>query len=362
MSASEPVYAAMIRELREHIERGELLPGETLPSENELARRYGVSRGSTRMALSELAAERLIEKRPGSGSVVLDPSLTEGETRQPMIIGVDAGEALFSDGRGYYQDLFRGVAAACAEFNCKLQMANGLVPETVERSGLDGLIVTRPDSHPSDWVAGVARRLPVAVLNRFVTERGVVSLGIDDVMEAFKAVEYLIKNGHEEIAFVGNAFSYGLLRRKGYLVALRSYGLDSDPKRIVCENPCEALFDEVKRLIIDVKPTAIFSAVGAYHLNFVDPILRELGLDVPEDVSLVCFDDIEETVFHYGPPLTCVRQPLFEMGKAAVKELVDRSEPPRRRTFQTELVIRQSCRNLTRPEIVMENDVREALS
>jgi LacI family transcriptional regulator len=73
---------------------------------------------------------------------------------------------------------------------------------------------------------------------------------------------------------------------------------------------------------------------------------RELGLRIPDDISIIGFDDIPQASLVY-PKLTTVRQPLEQMGRVAVKMLLeqieDRSRPPQRITLTTELVIRDSC-------------------
>lgn len=92
-------------------------------------------------------------------------------------------------------------------------------------------------------------------------------------------------------------------------------------------------------------------------MTFVDPVLRESRLKVPEEISVLCFDDIEQEVIHYGPPLTCVRMPLAEMGKAAVESVATMNRGSIHQIFHAELVIRQSCEDMRSSGAVVDGSI-----
>jgi LacI family transcriptional regulator len=96
---------------------------------------------------------------------------------------------------------------------------------------------------------------------------------------------------------------------------------------------------------VDPPPTAIFAANDLSAFGAMDAI-RECGLCIPDDISIVGFDDIPQASLVY-PKLTTVRQPLEQMGQVAVKmlleQIVNRSRPPQTVTLPTQLVIRDSC-------------------
>lgn len=350
MSALAPVYKKMRDDIRSLIEGGSLSPGEALPSENELARKYGISRGSTRVALSELEAEKLIEKKPGKGTIVSLPENAAAPTK-PKMLGIDiAGRA--ASGYGYYQDFAYGAGEACREFNCRLQLVSDEDLNNIDKVGLDGLIIMRAYTHEN--LAAIAEKIPVTLVNKRAHDDRIGYVGIDDAMEAFRATEYLIRHGHERVAFIGGANPDGASRQKGYVSALKTYGLPIDKQLIIARNPDRMIFDDLKDLIERTRPTALLAASGWYFMSFVDPIARASRIRIPDDLSLISFDDIETACFHYGPPLTCVRQPLAEMGRAVVEMMANYSGEPIRRKFHAELVIRQSCRDIKRPEILIE--------
>jgi LacI family transcriptional regulator len=137
-------------------------------------------------------------------------------------------------------------------------------------------------------------------------------------------------------------------RSQGYLQALESAGITADPNLIVRGESWlhRSGYEAMQELLRSKRPfTALFAhndrmargAIGALH---------EAGLRVPQDVSIVGYDDIPEAEFS-DPPLTTIRQPMQEVGKAAARLLIqmveDSQATPQQILFDTELVIRSSC-------------------
>lgn len=166
---------------------------------------------------------------------------------------------------------------------------------------------------------------------------------------AYAAVKHLIGLGHRRIATITGDPRYGCAKERleGYRSALKDSGLPVDPKLISEGNFKEELGMKHTRrwMAMPDPPTAIFcgndlTAFGAMQA------LKEMGRRVPEDVSLVGFDDLpgaERT----DPGLTTVRQPMREMGKAAFSLLMQqqnqpKEEAPQMVTLSTQLIIRQS--------------------
>ncbi|MCA9891148.1 MAG: substrate-binding domain-containing protein, partial [Anaerolineae bacterium] len=104
----------------------------------------------------------------------------------------------------------------------------------------------------------------------------------------------------------------------------------------------------LKLMALSDPPTAIFAANDVMAIGVMDAV-RELGMDIPVDVSVVGFDDIPQASTTH-PKLTTVRQPLEQMGREGVRLLLEQLEypdrPPRRLTLATELVIRDSCKSI----------------
>ncbi len=168
---------------------------------------------------------------------------------------------------------------------------------------------------------------------------------------AFDATEYLLDLGHTRIGHIAGdqRLSAGIDRLSGYRAALEKHHIAYDPTLVIegffndeaSGRAAHALLDRADR------PTAIFAASDAGAFTVLDAI-RVRGLRVPEDISLIGFDDIPEAAYVH-PALTTIRQPLYDMGRIATRMLLQIIATgtllSKRTVVQTELVERQSCRS-----------------
>jgi LacI family transcriptional regulator len=167
---------------------------------------------------------------------------------------------------------------------------------------------------------------------------------------AYEATRYLSQLGHTRIAFLTGSLAVrsAIDRFQGYKAALVDCDLPFR-EELVIEGDFQQQtgFETTKRLLQSVKspPTAIFASNDLSAFGAMDAA-REYGLRVPDDISIIGFDDVPQASFVY-PKLTTVRQPLEQMGQVAVKMLLeqieDQSRPPQRVALATQLVIRDSC-------------------
>ncbi|SDN30778.1 transcriptional regulator, LacI family [Actinomyces ruminicola] len=200
-----------------------------------------------------------------------------------------------------------------------------------------------------------ARRigLPVVLIDPSgPQERGVASIGATNWNGGVDATEYLIGLGHERIALVGGPQDSvpARERHQGYLSALQMHSL---PVRAELISSGPYSYDnglrQGRRLLSlpeGQRPTAVFAASDTTALGIYEAV-REAGLRIPEDFSVVGFDDTEMAGWA-APRLTTVRQPLFRMGQEAVRMIVDnhRGRPLLTTTpvrLSTRLVIRDSA-------------------
>lgn len=168
--------------------------------------------------------------------------------------------------------------------------------------------------------------LPVVLINTLGTYIDLPSVTADNYEGALTAVNHLLQLGHERIACVQGLMEFQCCqdRYRAYLDALRAAGIQPDPELTkpgefnpeVARSRSRELFDLPKRQ----RPTAVFahSDVTAYA---VMKAAADAGLRVPEDVSVIGFDDIESAA-HVPPPLTTIHQPFMEMGRHAAELLL----------------------------------------
>jgi DNA-binding LacI/PurR family transcriptional regulator len=192
----------------------------------------------------------------------------------------------------------------------------------------------------------------VVTLDREVDGLNVDHVGVENYRSATAAVEYLIERGHQRLGFVSTPVEEKIstlsARRRAFLDVLRRHGLPSGPDTLYGfpRYAGEEVMAEILRPRVGHGnlPTAFFTMNDLYALRLTGA-LRLLGLRVPEDVSVMGFDDMESHLF--GTPfLTTLRQPFQEIGRAAAQVMLQRlAEPdmPIRQVYLgTELVRRHS--------------------
>ncbi len=169
---------------------------------------------------------------------------------------------------------------------------------------------------------------------------------------AYKATEYLIELGHRRIGFITGIreLSSAKDRYDGFITALKDYQIPIEDRLIVTGDfGQESGYVATRQLLaLDAPPTAIFASNDMMAFGVMDAV-REAGLSIPHDMSVIGFDDIPQAVNTY-PKLTTVHQPLEEMGRVGVKLLLEHIEnpdtPPKNIVLATQLVIRDSCQSL----------------
>lgn len=166
------------------------------------------------------------------------------------------------------------------------------------------------------------------------------------------AVTYLIEQGHRRIGLIAGPAKYAPARerRAGYEQALIDHALVVDPALIKVTNfkGPEAAIATEELLTLSEPPTALFLSSGNVAIGSLQAIHR-LGLQIPADVSLIIFDDLD-WADAYNPPLTVVAQKTRQIGGLAGELLLRRiqgsSEPPQERHLPTQLIERGSVRRL----------------
>jgi LacI family transcriptional regulator, galactose operon repressor len=193
------------------------------------------------------------------------------------------------------------------------------------RDRADGLVIMSLPPPATSLERLAAAGVPTVLLD--TRGPGVPSVVTDDVQGGRLATHYLLELGHRRIAFLGDdpdnplGFSSSPAREQGYREIMAEAGLAVTPAD-VCHGPHvrRVARELADRLLCSAdRPTAVFAASDTQALGVLEAA-RTAGLDVPADLSVVGFDDVEVSGY---AGLTTVRQPLFESGRLATEVLLE---------------------------------------
>jgi LacI family transcriptional regulator len=257
----------------------------------------------------------------------------------------------------FFSGLARGVEDAANEHGYNVIMCNTddclekeiTYLKLLEERRVEGLILATVKFRDKSILELERRRLPYMLLSRNIKGLQENSISIDDITGGFLATQYLIGLGHKKIGHITGPYNTtaAMDRIKGYKKALQYYGILFNKKYVGegdfrIKGGYQMMNNYLK---LDNPPTAIFTANDLLAVGAIEAI-REKGYDVPNDFSIVGFDDIR-LASYLSPPLTTIRQPMIEMGYLAIIKLLERIENKVSHEnifIKPELIERKSCR------------------
>ncbi len=259
----------------------------------------------------------------------------------------------------YYGEALRGIEDELHQAQYAPLFVSGHWNEAEEANRLallqerkvDGLIVLTGRLSDAALVE-VAQTLPVVVTGRQLSAPNLFSIDFDNEEGARLAVQHLAALGHSQIAFISGPLDHpdAEQRLQGFRTEMECLGLALPPELVVISDFQEAGgFRAMNQLLQSRLPFSAVIAANDQMAYGVRLALHRAGLRVPEDVSLIGFDDLPHSAFTL-PPLTTVRQSVYEVGQAAARALFDllnRRAPPSR-VMSAELVVRESTRKVRR--------------
>ncbi len=379
----KPLYQHIQDELRHRIIQGLWEEGQALPPRRTLCQEFQTTRITLDKAIHGLIQEGWVRASAGSGTfVALPPGRQRREMDKSDITrrntDVEAPPALLRigvvlghdtpplsgrvDSNFFFGPLFQGIRDGLMDkpVNITYAQVSGGDYTSIESMPVDGLIVIAP--HLGDGVAlrDLSHRktlVAVALSARYGASDGnLLSVDTDNRTGAYAAMQYLLEMGHRDIGLVSLAFSHSNQydRYCGYLQALSDACLRPAPQHLVLYPAYhEEIYEEMltewvtQALAARQMPTALL--VGDYLMTLATlRVLKQSGFRIPEDVSVIGFDDTVSAAY-LTPPLTVVRQPIRAMGQRAADHLLhqlqnrDDGEPgPTMELLPMEIVPRES--------------------
>lgn len=331
----------------------------------DIAKRAGVSVATVSHVINStrFVSNELIERvEKAMADMDYQPNLLAGSLRKKKtgtigLIIPDSSNTLFAKVSKKIEDVLFSrnysviVCNSAYDINRELEYL-----KTLRSKMVDGILIV-PVTLESNHLEKFKRTgIPIVILDRSIPDINMDTILVDNFKSGYNAAKYLTSLGHKNIGYIDRIYdhSHSLERKNGFIKAIREQGLSLDEKNIVRGG---FTFDDgvraAKELVVrDSKITAIFSFNDINALGAMRG-LTDLGLRIPEDVSVMGNDDIPFSSI-YVPSLTTIRYPTDEMADKASNLLLKRiTEPNFRRTkkiiIPTELIIRESTARIKNP-------------
>jgi LacI family transcriptional regulator len=269
-------------------------------------------------------------------------------SRKTGVIGV-----LVTDVEPFSAELLKGVARAIRGTGYELVVFSGCgrnedqvgwerrYLSRISGTLTDGTILVTPST------VDLAYGTPIVAVDHNVSSSTLPTVDSDNLSGAVAATEYLISLGHRRIGFLAGRpdLESARLRERGYRQALEAAGIRLDPELIRVGGYDPESAAGPARELLERGPTAVFAANDASAIQTMR-VAHTLGLRIPEDLSVIGFDNVPESALA-DPPLTTIDQSIQELGSRAVEmlvRLIDGEEIDERRVLlPTQLVVRGSC-------------------
>jgi len=276
-------------------------------------------------------------------------------------IGFILTEEHFLKTEPFYTRIFLGTEFATRETNyyvllttVKSDFANDEpLPRFLEEKSVDGIIIA--GKIPLSLIDRIAQmKIPTVFVDYYPPSGDYPAIMIDNIKGGILATQHLIELGHEKIGFVGGDLNHPSIsdRLYGYRKVLRQSSIEVKNSYISTEeqnttkqtgySAAEKLFAKAPDL------TAVFACNDAMTLGVLQ-FLKDHNYKVPEDISLIGFDDVESDLL-VKPTISTIKVPKIELGMEAMKLIVDivknNDLSPKKILIPVELVIRESTRKI----------------
>ncbi|NQX61603.1 GntR family transcriptional regulator [Paenibacillus qinlingensis] len=353
------MYIQLKTYIMNQIQQGIWQPGDKLPSENELAEQFDVSRITVKNAMADIVEQGLIYRIQGKGSYIADnasPPFLAYEPKETM--GSCVAFLMPRLDNLFTANLMTGIEQELAAHGYHLIFRLTHDRQDLEikqlkeltQLGMKGIIIypVEGETFNNEILKLTLGNYPLVIVDRYLRGLDANCVSSDNFAGAYDATKHLTSLGHTKISFISTSITGTTSiedRLRGYEQALSDAGLFIDYRLRLIPNSGLPVYDQIKQYILDNPDvSAIVTTTSTIGL-FAMKAARDLGLNVPRDLSVVCFDDYEKSELS-EVPLTYVNQNEKLIGSEAAKLVLSLIQNPsqerRNMGLTSDLVVRDS--------------------
>lgn len=349
-----PLHVQVAAILKERIQSGIWPNGSSLPSEKELCAEFGVARGTVRQALQTLEKDGYLRREQGRGTFVKLNDYTGDKLpskRLAFIVPYVRDSSVPTVLIGFQQVAEQeNFSVIFNHVNNDSQQQERVIRKLIGEN-VAGIALYPVDSENMPLIENLSRsRFPIVLIDRYL--RGVSSdyVMTDHFGGAIRGTHYLLNQGHRRVGFVTWLSPAVSMEHRylGYSQALAERGVELDD-RLICRVEGYPMIDLTPLrdyLSGSDRPTAVFAANDQIAIALYRAA-ASVGLSIPDDLSILGFDNLDVTS-HLEPPLTTLAQPFLRIGQTAAQLLLRRIAGENgyfdQITLPAELMVRNSCR------------------
>lgn len=341
----EPLYLKILRDLERAIRNGELAPGDQLPTEKELSETYQVSRITSKRALNELEQQGMIQRIRGKGSFVTGEGLASTTTDRVLILLPFTDDVAIGNLSGSILPVMQS-----AQYELLIATYDFLDSHTTRdiTTEFDGLIYYAKDENQHlDLLFELSfAGFPTVLLDKQVPDLNLPAFLSDNLSGGKQASDYLVAAGHRRIAYLFGDLHHPQSTRQrylGYVQSLLEHQIDF-------HTSFEEDTTHEAHLLGYLADNQITALVCENDITAIQAMrtLRQAGLSIPQDISIVGFDNIQAAAL-VDPPLTTISQDFKAIGEAAGEALlhwIQTGEKPASQQIPVTLLIRESTKEM----------------
>ncbi|SHJ34867.1 GntR family transcriptional regulator [Pseudobutyrivibrio xylanivorans] len=323
-------YEFIVNDIKKQINLGAYSVNEKIPSENQLALKYDVTRQTVRHALSVLVSEGYLYSKQGSGTFVAPQLKKRGNSKNIAVVTTYMSDYIFPR-------VIQGINKVLSErgYSILLKTTNNSrkgeawCMEELLSKNIDGMIIEPSQSaiscqHQVLYEQMDSMGIPYVFIQgcyEAMLDRPHVML--DDVEGGRLITEHLIKLGHKNIAGIFKADDMqGIFRHKGYVKALTEAGIPYNPDLVVWYHTKDRTMRPLEGMIHILESGISCHAVVCYNDEIAADVIKGLtgiGRQVPHDISVTGFDN---SLLAKGRGITTVSHPQEDMGRMAAETLI----------------------------------------